>query len=270
MTYSRGKSTSQRASHFRGQQAPRRQRVRHGSLGLGSPRELANLEFWYDFSDATTLFQDASLTTPVTADGQEILSVADKSGNARTLSEATNGPAYKTARLNGKSTSLFAVATTDQLTAVVPASLARTVFILVKKSNPNTAANRVQLQIGGVQADVFTNSGNGAGWLWYSNAAGSPIDFGGTVTNWTNIAINYSSAASLTAYADGGTGTSMDPHDIVTTGTSVVLGRWTAANGQGDCEIAEVIGYNESLSAPNMNLVGNYLVKKWTSTWVNV
>jgi hypothetical protein len=53
---------------------------------------------WYDFSDLSTLFQDTAATSPVTADGQSVARVNDKSGNGRHLTQATAGfrPLYKT------------------------------------------------------------------------------------------------------------------------------------------------------------------------------
>jgi hypothetical protein len=53
---------------------------------------------WYDFSDLTTMFQDRAGTTPVTADGQTVGKILDKSGNdnhATAPSDAAR-PLYKT------------------------------------------------------------------------------------------------------------------------------------------------------------------------------
>ena len=50
------------------------------SLDTGSfnPASIPDFRFWYDFSDLTTMHQDAGRTTPVTAAGQPIRSVANK------------------------------------------------------------------------------------------------------------------------------------------------------------------------------------------------
>lgn len=52
---------------------------------------------WYDPSDISTLFQDASGTTPVTADGDPVGLMLDKSGNNRHASQSTPGsrPIYR-------------------------------------------------------------------------------------------------------------------------------------------------------------------------------
>lgn len=53
---------------------------------------------WYDPSDISTLFQDAAGTTPVTADGDPVGLMMDKSGNGNHVSQATSTkrPIYHT------------------------------------------------------------------------------------------------------------------------------------------------------------------------------
>lgn len=54
--------------------------------------------FWYDFGDISTLYQDNAATTPVTAFGQSVGYVGDKSGNGYhvTQSNASLRPVYTT------------------------------------------------------------------------------------------------------------------------------------------------------------------------------
>ena len=69
-------------------------------LGLGlsggvsfSPRSLfaaSEPGFWYDPSDLTTLFQDAAGTTPVTAAGQSVGLMLDKSGRGNHATQSTS------------------------------------------------------------------------------------------------------------------------------------------------------------------------------------
>jgi hypothetical protein len=58
---------------------------------------------WYDPSDLSTLFQDTAGTSPVTATGQSVALIKDKSGNGLHLSQATSGkrPTYQV-DANGK------------------------------------------------------------------------------------------------------------------------------------------------------------------------
>lgn len=53
---------------------------------------------WFDPSDLTTMFQDAAGTTPVTADGQPVGLIRDKSWRSNHASQATTArrPTYKT------------------------------------------------------------------------------------------------------------------------------------------------------------------------------
>ena len=46
-----------------------------------SPVSITGLNLWFDPSDSTTLYQNSSLTTPISADGQTVSGMADKSGN---------------------------------------------------------------------------------------------------------------------------------------------------------------------------------------------
>lgn len=69
--------------------------------GAFDPSQLfANGEtgYWFDFSDLSTMFQDSSGTTPVTADGDLVGYVIDKSGNGYHVSQSTTSkrPTYRT------------------------------------------------------------------------------------------------------------------------------------------------------------------------------
>jgi hypothetical protein len=64
-----------------------------------SPDQVSSTQAFYDPSDLSTLFQDAAGSTPVTADGQAVRLMRDKSGNghhAIAPSDAAR-PLYKTA-----------------------------------------------------------------------------------------------------------------------------------------------------------------------------
>ena len=73
------------------------------------PNEITGLQLWLDFSDATTLYQDAGKTTLVSADNQGIGCAADKSGNGIDATQATadEEPLYKTGIQNSLSAGLW-------------------------------------------------------------------------------------------------------------------------------------------------------------------
>lgn len=62
-----------------------------------NPTQLAGLTLWYDISDISTLYQDSAGTTPVTADGDPVGLVQDKSGNGLDATASGSArPTYKT------------------------------------------------------------------------------------------------------------------------------------------------------------------------------
>src|SRR5574343_1202828 len=75
--------------------------IRSAFAALWSPASLfaaGEQGAWYDPSDLTTMFQDRAGTTPVTADGQTVGKILDKSGrgnHAVAPSDAAR-PLYKT------------------------------------------------------------------------------------------------------------------------------------------------------------------------------
>ena len=73
-----------------------------GALSVWSPLKLfagGKLGAWYDPSDLSTLFQDSAGTIPVTADGQPVGKILDKSGNGNHAIQPTSGkrPTYRVA-----------------------------------------------------------------------------------------------------------------------------------------------------------------------------
>ena len=65
---------------------------------LGAMRSGGTEGAWYDPSDLSTLFQDSAGTTPVTASGQPVGKMLDKSGNGNHATQATAArrPTYQT------------------------------------------------------------------------------------------------------------------------------------------------------------------------------
>lgn len=78
---------------------------RYKRRGGFSPSDVSGLEFWLDFSDIDTLYQDSSKTTPVAADLDPIGAAEDKSDNGYDVIQATTSekPTYRTGIKNGLS-----------------------------------------------------------------------------------------------------------------------------------------------------------------------
>lgn len=78
--------------------------ITHGSyqfVGVWQPQALKDtneLKLWFDPSDLSTMFQDSGETTPVTASGQPVGLIKDKSGNNYHASQPVNSkrPIYQT------------------------------------------------------------------------------------------------------------------------------------------------------------------------------
>lgn len=78
--------------------------ITHGSyqfVGVWRPQALKDtneLKLWFDPSDLSTMFQDSGETTPVTASGQPVGLIKDKSGNNYHASQPVNSkrPIYQT------------------------------------------------------------------------------------------------------------------------------------------------------------------------------
>ncbi len=76
---------------------------------LLDPRSISGLVRWYDFSDPAQLFKDSAATDPVTADGDALGCVRDKSTAGINAIQATSGnkPVYKAGIRVGRSVGRF-------------------------------------------------------------------------------------------------------------------------------------------------------------------
>src|SRR3990167_8214181 len=108
-----------------------------GSVAPFSPLDISGLAAWYDFSDITTLFTDSARTVPVTADGDVIGGVTDKSGSANHSTQVTSTakPTYKTGIQNSLSAALGDGGDWLATAAFTELAQPNTIFVVVK--NPS-------------------------------------------------------------------------------------------------------------------------------------
>ena len=67
-----------------------------GPGGIETTDGTSSLQLWLDANDSGTLFQDAGMTNPVTAGGQNVAGWADKSGNTHDATTSGTAPTYQT------------------------------------------------------------------------------------------------------------------------------------------------------------------------------
>lgn len=67
-----------------------------------TPAQITGLQLWFDANDATTLYQDAAMTTPATLDNDVVGAWKDKSGNNKHATQGTtaNKPKLKLSTQN--------------------------------------------------------------------------------------------------------------------------------------------------------------------------
>jgi len=209
---------------------------------------------WYDFSDIATLWQDTARTSPITADGQTIAGVTDKSPVGKHASQATaaNRPLYKTNIQNALSVANF-VDSTDLLTWSPIADGDATVFIAGENF---TASSDIFLNSAGSSARFGLNTG-GADFraVHYDGATNVAKSKAATLANQFVVEMAYDASPR---------GMEMALNGVAATGTDT-LGM---SNSIGKIKTMqycyEVIFCAVLLDASQRTLIRNYLNTKWS------
>ena len=133
--------------------------------------------FWFDPSDISTLFQDAAGTTPVTAAGQSVGLMLDKSGrgNHATQSTSLSRPTYQVDS-NGRGYLLFDGSDDFLVTpTITPGTDKAQVFAGVRKLSDAATGTVVELSASGSNGSisVFAPLGAAANYEWRSRGTGS-------------------------------------------------------------------------------------------------
>lgn len=220
---------------------------------------------WFDFSDLTTLFQDAARSTPVTTNNDPIGGVADKSGSNNHASQGTdaNRPLYKTNIQNSKGSGLWDGSNDNLATgnfASPPAT--STIFVVAKWT---TGAGDRQLFDGldasNRHAAWFIEGGSDTVNMWQGSVqlASGAI----TITNMAIYSFVYTGSTTSRGYQNG--------TQVINNGNagSTSLGKLnigTFFNGSANPlggYIAELIVIGSVLADTPRQAVESYLNAKW-------
>lgn len=235
-----------------------------------SPLDIAGLKAWYDFSDVATLFTDSARTAPITADGNVIGGVTDKSGSGNHLAQMTTGnkPLYKTNIQNGLSAALFDGAD-DFLSLAGTIGIGNNVtFFLVVRQNSaatqrntifgqNNTANAMQVELGSLGSSQYSFGTIVPGSFVANASSGSASN---KARLW--VYVRNGAGANHSIYCDQNAKTLVDnTADSYTANSSQELGRRASGSQLFSGYLFDVLIYTETLSATDINRVSDYLAR---------
>lgn len=232
--------------------------------GPWAPDSVSGLLHWADFSTVANLYQDSGRATPVTADGQPIGGVADRSSNAVHLSQGTaaSRPLYKTGIINGRSVSradgvddyLQGTLSANPLTALSIYGAFRTGATVTGTHSPFSWAGTptsgspfVMMTLSG-NLSVFVNAGYA---FTPAVAANTLYKFGlrwtGTTWKFTLNGVDQTDAAGSNANA----------------GISPTIYLHSGFNQTSDTDFGELFIYSSALAGASHTSALNYLTSRW-------
>ena len=229
-----------------------------GATAAFTPASISGLVAWYDFSDAATLFTDSARTTAVTADGDAIGGVTDKSGNGYHLSSSTTArPLYKTAIQNSKSIARFD-ATDDVLTnASVPLTNAWTIFVVEKITSGGTW----QAVVSKAAQGLITEGNYYCGLV--SNAYAKRAAYAANTTQVVGYVQADTTAANAIFRVNGSVTTTNGSGSGFINNANFRIGGSSFGSNFLGADVCDVLVYNTGLSTTNCGLIETYLNSKW-------
>ncbi|ULU26582.1 hypothetical protein [Dyella terrae] len=237
---------------------------------------------WWDPSDLSTLFQDAAGTVPVTAPGQSVLLMKDKSGNNNHFSQTTSSQAPKLQKdANNNYYLALSSAASQFMSAGNGAALAprTSSFMSILGGNPNSASTSgtfyaraqaagtvgrywQQPNAGSQQTNFNSNSGVATGS--FASTATTPFVLSGYADRSTgngNVVSRVNAAAGTTGSFTPDTGIDYNPS------LRLLLGAYNNAadNGQQNYFDGSIYGFIlvfDVLSLPNVVGAEKWIGKK--------
>ena len=234
------------------------------------PRSISELAGWWDASDTSTLFQNSTGTTAVTADNDPIGRWNSKVGGwAVSTTTDANRPLYKPASRNGRAQVLWD-GSNDELTGAVSTrfgitndfTIAAMVKLEVSKNAKLCSLGRASL----TGITYYTND-SAKDYRWICKASGgwgtdfinkvrSDLTAAGVTLGWRSGSSNNIRVRGISdATATGSAG------PITFTGTTFNVGG--PEEGFWNGYINEILIWPRALAASELTRVGDWLAQKW-------
>lgn len=222
--------------------------------------------FWYDLQDATTRFQDGAMSSLVTADGQYVRGLADKSGNDLHATNVTGTALYKAAGLGAGLPSVRGAVSTDTL--AIPSFALSTPLTLwaVFKQNSTTGYHYLMIHAAGGATKVPLETS--------SVAPGGPGLYDGASHKSFGVGVQTDLAAYAAVYTAGGGSGGPDTarlwKDNVALGSgAITISNWSQTSVAAilggaayfDGDLGEVILCNGTLSSDDLTNLQTYAAR---------
>lgn len=244
---------------------------RHGPLDIRAtpaapaiPMTIGGLTVWLTAQVLSSLYQDSTLTTPVTANADPIGGWVDQSGNGNTPIQATAGNrlAYATGGINGYP-SVSCAGSGCKLISTYASSLAQpyTVFIVMQP----TASFNIRYAMAG--PDTTNDAPTFYGSVNYLLNAGADLS-AGVLDTTARIWAFIPNGASSKIYKGGGS--PITGNAGVKAMYGICVGNYPTFTNGLIGYIGEILVFNTALTTGNINTLGNYLSSTWGLTWSTV
>lgn len=235
------------------------------------PLSITGCLSWYDWSDASTIYNATTGGSLVAADGA-VYRLQDKSSNARHLMQASTGfnPLRKTSIQNGLDCGLFD-GTNDYLETSgnfpETGNLEVSVLVVLKKLTATKGhlfgwgTTGVALNVFGIYDDNSTIGVAYAGGNTFKTSAINTTTFHQLTLTKSAGAINTTSAARQDGVSIATSGHSTNTPNIAA--ALFYMGRWADFSAFFHGYIGEMLVYDSKLSDANRDAVEAYLKAKW-------
>lgn len=218
---------------------------------------------WWDFGDTATLWQDTSRTSPITADGQLIKGVTDKSSNGAHLSEATHPPTHKTSILNSRSIGRFNGSDTLLTAAVLSPGTTISIFYVYTGASASAGSSRGVVGNTGAGGKLITRNNN----IWPNDSFASMTPSPSLGTQ-SVIGLVYDYDGDTYAAYENGALSISDSVARTPLATTVTIGRDNNTVTYFSGDVGEVVIVNRAVTGTERSNVTSYLGGRWGITVV--